>query len=308
MAGDFTDQVLNEMTARRDARQAASEERRRRMRVACPDLKAMDIMIAKAARADKDALRQLECRRRETAERWLQEQGLPAGWLDVPADCPLCGDTGFLDGRLCTCVRNEVARRMHSAAGLGGNSPTFERFDLTLFPDTVMTKHGCSVRGYMEFLRDMGLSYVARFPNVQKPNLLFTGPTGCGKTYLLDSIASALIGRGFWVVRVTAFGVNDIMAKAMFEKANPDHLFECDLLALDDLGSEPLLNKVTVNSLFNLLNERLAAGKPFIISTNLTPGEVLRRYDERIFSRMTDQRTTRIFEFEGVDLRRGSPI
>ncbi len=302
MAGEFVEQILNEMSAKKDARLAAAAGRARTVRDACPELKAVELEIARAARAGKETLPELMARREALVGRWLAEQGLPQEWLLAQPDCPLCSDNGFSGGQLCTCVRNEVSRRMYRDAGLTQNSPSFEKYDLSLFPDTVMTKSGATVRDYMAFLREMGQTYAARFPGLQKPNLLFTGPTGCGKTYLLDCIAAELIKRGFWVVRATAFGANEIMAKAVFEKANPDHLFDCDLLALDDLGSEPLFSK-TKTYLFNLLNERMAAGRPYIVSTNLSAGEILQRYEERIFSRITDQRTTRIFEFEGVDLR-----
>ncbi len=303
MAGEFVEQILNEISTKKDARVAAAAGRARAVREACPELKTVELEIARAARAGRTDLEELTAKREHLVGRWLAEQGLPADWLQAKADCPLCQDNGFVQGQLCACVRNEAARRMYSDAGLTQNSPSFEKFDLSLFSDTVMTKSGASVRDYMAFLQQMGQAYAARFPNLQKPNLLFTGPTGCGKTYLLDCIAAALIERGFWVVRATAFGANEIMAKAVFEKANPDHLFDCDLLALDDLGSEPLFSK-SKTYLFNLLNERMAAGKPYIVSTNLSAGEILQRYEERIFSRITDQRTTRIFEFEGVDLRK----
>jgi DNA replication protein DnaC len=304
MAGDMTERILDELATRRLERQSAVASREREMRECCPALRDIDVKIAAASLRDRAALPSLMEARAHLAADWLRDRGKPDDWLAPAFGCAACRDEGYAGGRLCACVRNEAARRMFNEAGLTDNSPSFERFDLKVFPESVRTKSEHSLRDYMAFLRDLGLNYSDRFPELQKPNLLFTGPTGSGKTFLLDAIAGRVIARGHWVVRATAFGVNDVMAKALFDRADPDSLFDCDLLALDDLGSEPLLNKVTISSLFSLLNERMAKGRPFIISTNLTPEEILKRYGERIFSRMTDARTTRIIEFEGVDLRR----
>lgn len=306
MAEDYTEKVLDEMNTRRLDLLALIAVREREMREDCCELKDIEVRIAHASLRNRSALPELLIMRQRISTQWLTEHNKPKGWLNPAYNCDICKDTGYIDGKLCACVRNEAARRMFRDAGLTDNSPSFERFDLSMFSETTRTKNGRTLREYMAFLRDLGLSYSDRFPKLQTPNLLLSGPTGCGKTFILDSIAGRVISRGFWVVRTTAFGVNDIMAKALFGRADPDSLFDCDLLALDDLGSEPLLNKVTISSLFSLLNERIAKGKPFIISTNLKPGEILQRYNERIFSRMTDARSTRIIEFEGVDLRRGN--
>ncbi len=303
MANNHIEFVLNELQTTRLQRLAMVADRERGLRETCPDLKALDLSIARAARLEKGLLPNLYEQRRQLLSQWLSDQALPADWLTPPPDCAKCGDTGYVQGALCACVRNEAARRMFAEAGLTDSSPSFTRFNLEVFPDKRLA-NGHTLREQMERIRDYALNYATHFPSVPMPNLLFSGRPGCGKTFLLDSIAGRVIERGFWVVRATAFSVNDLMAKAMFDRADPDSLFACDLLALDDLGTEPIFNKVTINSFFNLVNERLANGKPTIISTNLTTDEILKRYGDRIFSRITDQRTTRIFEFEGVDLRK----
>lgn len=305
MPENFTEKVLEELNTKRLKRQVLISSREREMREICPELKALELRIARASLVDRQAVLALINERNIAVEVWLASYGKTADWLNPSVECQACEDTGFANGQLCACVRNEVARRMFSEAGLTSSSPTFDKFDLSLFPENKNISDGRTVREHMTFLRDVGLTYSDKFPDLQKPNMLFYGVNGRGKTFLLDCIAGRVISRGYWAIRATAFSVNDVMAKALFDRADPDSLFECDLLALDDLGSEPILNKVTINSFFSLLNERTVKGKPFIISTNLTPDEILRRYGDRIFSRITDARTVRVLEFEGIDLRRG---
>jgi DNA replication protein DnaC len=305
MAGDATEKVLDELNTLRIERQAVVTAREREMRESCPELKALDMQIARCCLRDKSPLPGLRLQREAIISQWLTERALPQNWLSPSPNCGTCKDTGYAEGKLCSCVRNEASRRLFSEAGLTANSPSFEKFDLSIFPEDRKVADGrTTVRERMAFLKELGLSYSDKYPELQKPNMLFTGKPGRGKTYLMDCIAGRVISRGYWVIRATAFGVNDIMAKALFDRADPDSLFECDLLVLDDIGSEPLLNKVTISSFFNLLNERSIKGKPFIISTNLTADEILKRYGDRIFSRMTDARSTRVIEFDGVDLRR----
>lgn len=305
MPENYTESVLEEWKNRRIDRVAQRTQREAQMRLQSAEIRALDSAIARAARQDREAYAALTARRPALIAAWLREQGLQEDHLDLPVDCPRCGDSFFVGGSLCSCVRNEVARRMFRDAGICADGPSFERFDLNLFSESKRAGNGLSVREYMRRLRDACADYAERFPDNPAVNRVFYGASGVGKTYMLDCIARRAIERGHWVVRTTAFRVNETMAKAMFERADPDSLFECDLLALDDLGVEPLLNKVTIASLTNLFNERAQQGKPFILSTNLNPEEILRRYGERLFSRLMDTRTTKIYEFEGTDLRRG---
>jgi DNA replication protein DnaC len=305
MTSAVIEKVLDELSARRNSREDLLSLRGRRLRNECPDVKQLDLKIIHASLRDRASLPGLLEQRSALISQWLKANGLPGDWLSPAYSCDACGDTGYVNGKLCSCVHNEAAKRMFAEAGLTGDSPTFEKYDLSLFSDDRKMRNGSTRREFMAFLKDLGISYADRFPEIQKPNMLFTGDTGCGKSFLLDCIASRVISRGYWAVRATAYAVNDVMAKALFDRADPESLFACDLLALDDLGSEPILNKVTISSLFSLLNERVCKGKPFIVSTNLTPEEILKRYGDRVFSRIADARTTRVIEFEGEDLRRG---
>lgn len=303
MSNDIIDIILNELNDKRSAKSRTALSNLDEIKRLSPKLKSIEIQIAKAALHDRASLPVLRQQYDSLLNDCLKERGLSGAFVEPQADCITCADTGFCNGKLCACVKNEAAKRMYSEAGLTNSSPSFDKFNLSLFLPGETTEDGKPLQQYMRALRDFGINYCEQFPQNTRPNLLFYGKPGRGKTFMMDCIAGSVISKGYWTIRATAFHVNDIMAKALFDKANPDNLFDCDLLLLDDLGSEPLLNKVTISSLFNLFNERSIANKPFIISTNLTKEEILKRYGDRIFSRLTDKRTTSIIRFEGIDLR-----
>ena len=149
--------------------------------------------------------------------------------------------------------------------------------------------------------------YTDKFPKVKTPNILITGGTGTGKTFAIDAIKKKLINRGFDVQYTTAFN----MVKE-FQKYNNsfwrdseqiDIFIECGLLIVDDLGTESTMGNMTNGHIYNIINERLVNGRPFIITTNLTPKEIEEKYDSRITSRILSKETTASFIMKGKDLR-----
>lgn len=140
--------------------------------------------------------------------------------------------------------------------------------------------------------------YCGKFPGVKTPNLVFSGATGTGKTFTAKIIADDLSNRGFFVHMTTAFA----MVNA-FRKFDFDDLLECDLLVIDDLGTEPVIKNITLENLYNILNERILRGRAFIITTNLSPSGLIQKYDQRIASRILSKETSTIIEFKGDDLR-----
>jgi DNA replication protein DnaC len=136
-------------------------------------------------------------------------------------------------------------------------------------------------------------------------NLFFYGDTGVGKTFLSNCIAKELIDRSYSVIYLSSFDLFDILAKSQFDK-DPQaeqmnhHIFDCDLLIIDDLGTE-LANSFTVSQLFLCLNERLLHKKSTIISTNLSLESLVEVYSERTFSRITSNYT--LLKLTGDDIR-----
>ena len=149
-------------------------------------------------------------------------------------------------------------------------------------------------------------NFVMRFPNLEK-NLLFWGAPGLGKTFLSTCIAKELIKRGYSVIYETAYQTFSMLEELKFKRSEDDRLkfkadkiYSCDLLILDDLGSE-FSTQYTNAAFFDILNSRLIAGKKTVINTNLSIAELGKKYSERVTSRMIGH--YEMLEFFGKDIR-----
>lgn len=215
---------------------------------------------------------------------------------EPPPHCSKCNDTGRKDGAICSCVINMIA----SAADYDG--ATFADSNLDVFGEDKK-----SAQAAYDYVR----SWCEKFPDTKKLNILLLGGTGTGKTFLAECAASELKSRGYGVMFLTAFAFVNKMLLYHTSPVNEklDHILpvlDCDLLVIDDLGTESLLKNVTVECLHNVLNERVKHGKHTLITTNLDDKGVSERYGERIASRLFDRRTTQGFALAQTDLRKKS--
>ena len=166
-------------------------------------------------------------------------------------------------------------------------------------------QNGESQRAYTARLRNICFEYASLFPNNSRKNLLFLGKSGLGKTYLMNCIGNAVMEKGVFIAKCTAYQLTERMRAMVFERA-PEAmapLIETPLLLLDDLGVEPLIPNITIEQLFALINERELRGLHTVISSNLYADELKARYTERITSRLYDRRTTATLVFKGQDVR-----
>ena len=178
----------------------------------------------------------------------------------------------------------------YESSGIGAliRQKTFDNYDPKLQKDTEQAyQSAVMVHGFCR-------NYAEQFDPDSSANLLFVGATGLGKTHLSAAIAGRVIGRGYDVVCETAQNVFADFEYERFgrpygkeegEESRTDRYFTCDLLILDDLGTE-MTNQFTVSCLYNILNTRLNRGAPILINTNLTRDELKKRYDDRVTSRL----------------------
>lgn len=293
-----------EQQAREDADRRAAA-----LRATLPGLAEVDMALAATAGKIMDAIRQgkngLEERLAAVQEenRALQEKkkelllsaGYPADHTKPRYECALCNDQGYTDGKMCDCFKRALAEESIRQSGISHllESESFENFSFDYYPDQLQIAQTVSI--------------CKRFANDLQGNLLLTGGTGLGKTHLSSAIVGRVIKEGHYAVYVT---VTELIADYEYERfsrswgddspSRTDKYKECELLVLDDFGTE-VDNQFTASSLYTLLNDRLNRGLPTVISTNLSPEEIKNRYVERIASRILGEYS--ILVFRGTDIR-----
>ena len=238
----------------------------------------------------------------------LEQAGFPGDYLDEAPGCPRCNDTGFVGTEPCDCLmeiyRKEQARELSSLTRLQGES--FDSFQLFWYSD-VPNESGTSPRAHMRAVLEYCRSYARHFGS-RSDNLLFTGGPGLGKTFLSACIAGEVSENGHSVVYQTAGEVFSAFEAIRFGRGEREEtaetalnrLMNCDLLILDDLGTE-MTNSLIVAGLYELVNTRLTTGKKTIISTNLAPAELSGRYSAQIASRILGD--YEVLRFTGEDIR-----
>jgi DNA replication protein DnaC len=217
-------------------------------------------------------------------------------------ECALCEDSGGVGASPCACFVGRLNERLSEDSGIKHNKNlTFKNSDLNKVRDAEHKKQ-------LEGLYEVSAEFCRKFPNTTKKNILLVGKSGVGKTYLLNCIVNELIAKNRSVVYLTAFALNNLFVKfhTKFDEDKSlyfESLIECDLLVIDDLGSEPILKNVTKEYLFSLINERCIRKKSTFYSTNLDLSGLRSIYGDRIYSRITDKESTMMFNIEGADIR-----
>lgn len=245
----------------------------------------------------------------EERERLLIQSGYPGDYLEIPPFCKICGDTGFDNNKLCSCMKKEMNLYALQSANLSEllSEQTFDKFDISYYSNEYVEAYGCSPRENMSAILDECVSYAENFGESSE-NLLFCGDCGLGKTFLSSAIANELLSRGTDVLYVSCNALFPILEDIHFgrevgEKSSyiVRKLSECDLLILDDLGSE-FVTQFTCAELFRIINTRLLLNKKMIISTNLNRNMIAKTYSDRIASRISGSFS--VLEFLGSDIRR----
>ncbi len=236
----------------------------------------------------------------------LAEKGYTPDDLEEKYFCEKCRDKGYIDGKMCTCMktllRNIAYSEVNARSPLPLERSRFTNFDLTYYSD-MPNRTGGVPRKQMAHVFDKCRSYAENFTKTS-PSILMEGGTGLGKTHLSLAIAAAVIDKGYGVIYGSVPDLIAILEKESFSRDSDremhDRLEQCDLLILDDLGTE-FSNSFTKSTIYNLINARIAREKPTIINTNLTLPELKTRYSDRLVSRLVGDNL--YLSFIGDDIR-----
>lgn len=249
-------------------------------------------------RAENEAL--------QRERQWLLDEAeLPDGYLDDSPVCTLCGGTGYTGSRMCECLR-EICRQEQKrelSALLPTGRERFENFLLEVYPERFYPELGTSARTLMQ----KNLNFCKKYAQEYRPgaqSLLFSGATGLGKTFLSGCVARQVAEGGHSVAYVTAGKLFADWEAVKFERAEADSLRDyrdCDLLIIDDLGTE-MATQLVRAALYEIVNARLLAQKTTLISTNLNEHDLEDRYGGQIASRLLG--SYRVIYFLGDDIRR----
>lgn len=244
----------------------------------------------------------------------LLSHGYPADYLQLKYHCPDCQDTGYIGkgeyAVKCHCFKQAIVDIVYSQSNIKNaiNRENFSTFSLDYYPDNYIDPSiQLSPRENMRKIYDTCFSFIESFDK-EYHNLLLYGNTGVGKTFLANCIAKELLDKAHTVIYLTAFQLFDILEKNKFGKGEDnyefqnqfDYILDCDLLIVDDLGTE--LNNSFVNvQLYLCINERYLRQKSTIISTNLSLDNINTIYSERVFSRIASNYT--LLKIVGDDIR-----
>ena len=262
------------------------------------------VISGKPDAADRIAeLRQENTDLREQRKALITGRGYPENYLDKICSCPLCEDTGMLKNKVCSCLdklyKAEITKEL--APLLRSSDARFEAFNINYYD--------ADYRRLMKTVFDACRDYAENFAK-NGENILMQGPTGVGKTFLSACIARVVAEKGFSVCYepiVSALEAFELQRFARDAEAADDaakkvrRMLDCDLLILDDLGTE-IITGVTVSALYTLIDTRLNSGLPMIISTNCSDEDLTKRYTPQICSRLSG--SFKNMPFAGNDIRK----
>lgn len=234
----------------------------------------------------------------------LISANLPANYLEVEYKCKHCNDTGYIDGNMCDCLKKLIKKITYN--NLNKLSPlslsTFDSFNISLYPNKNFD--GVNIQSHMDKIFNFCKNYSETFNN-NSENLFMQGATGLGKTHLSLAIANHAINCGYNVIYASTPNILSKLEKEHFNhnfegEETEKHLIDCDLLILDDLGTEFQTNFSNA-TIYNIINCRIMYQKPTIINTNLSIKEIQNAYSKRLVSRIMGN-YKRLF-FIGNDIR-----
>ena len=330
MANEILNSLLKEYEQKKVREEITAEERKESLYDKIPRLRSIDNEIHSCAfSTTRDILNKKNAslsqlsnkinKLKKEKEEILKKNNVSPEYLKPNYECALCKDTGYIQKdnyktEMCTCLRQKLLDISFNKSNMSNlDKENFSTFNELLFSDEVNPnkyRFSISPRENMKKIKDKSLEFVANFDNPDYKNLLFSGNTGLGKTFLSNCIANEVLKMGKTVLYQTAPVLleNIIDYKLNKQKANLEDInksvLETDLLIIDDLGTETL-NSMKLSELFTIINTRILNLNhkitKTIISTNLNINEIFNKYEERIGSRIAGYYD--IYFFFGDDIR-----
>lgn len=239
----------------------------------------------------------------------LRENGFPPDYLDMPCECPLCRDTGYISrNKKCACFQKMAADIFYQQSGLKEilEKENFELFSFSFYSDRIRDDDtGKTPLEHAQFAVEKSQEFIRQFGNAAH-NLFIYGDTGVGKTFLSHCIACEILKKAYSVLYFPSYDLFDLLAKETFSKESDsegalEYILNCDLLILDDLGTE-LTNTFVSSQLFLIVNERMLRERSTIISTNKDLETFSEIYSTRTFSRIIQNYV--FINLIGKDIRR----
>ncbi len=273
-------------------------------------LAARAVLGGKDVKAEMENLRDKNLALQNELKSLLIENGYPEDVFEPDYRCKKCGDTGYYenDGRtlVCSCLKQALVscacEELNRTAPL--SLSTFDSFVLDYYDKRVDPSFGISPYNQISKILNYCKAYAENF-NKNSESIFMKGATGLGKTHLSLAIANEVIKKGYGVIYVSAPSLMQQLEKQFFSKtiesdSISDMLLECDLLIIDDLGTE-FHGQFSVSQMYNIFNSRMLSNKPLIINTNLTMHELEKIYTERFVSRISGN--AQKLDFIGKDIR-----
>jgi len=294
----------------------AADARLREVHAALPEVRAIDEIMRKTGAkimgiicsGASDAEEQIAKLRLQnelfgrTRADLLSKAGYPIDYTDIKYECEKCGDSGYVDTKMCDCMRRKLVLAGYESSGISKllQEQTFDNFSLEYYSSN--TEHYENMKRNFDFMKNFAETFTAE----SGKNIALFGETGLGKTHLSSALACRVIERGFDVVYTTAVGLVSDYENRRFgngqvaEYGNIERYTNCELLVIDDLGSE-IINQFTVSCIYNIINTRINKQLSTVISTNLSGNEFRQKYWDRITSRVFGEYI--VLRFTGTDIR-----
>ena len=310
------DSIIKEYEQIRDQNRYLAEERRNKIYSLLPEYRKLDESVATVSvslarlvlEGSEDALEKAHTTLQDISrqkQELLVQAGYPSDYLNPIYHCCACRDTGFITGEnglreKCHCFRNREIALLYDQSNIRQilSAENFSTLSYTYYQGEDLVRFQKAVNICKDFVQNFEQDY---------HNLFFYGTVGTGKSFLSGCVANELLKKGYSVIYFSASGLFETLARYTFDTNLKetlydfyDDLYNCDLVIIDDLGTE-MTNSFVASQFFACLNERQLRRKATIISTNLSLEELRNRYSDRVFSRITSN--YELCKLTGPDIR-----